>query len=891
MRYVKILLIVLAVTWCKFSFATHNRAGEITYRQIGSSPFTLEFTVTTYTNVGPLITADRCFVAIYFGDGDSCVANRINGPLGTPCDPTVGNGVIISPGIKENIYKCIHTYSGGSMFTVSMTDPNRNDGINNIPNSVNVPFYIETIVTISPFLGVNNSPVLYNPPIDNACTCKKFIHNPNAIDPDGDSLSYELGICKTTGGNNVQGYSLPAGATIDHVTGDFVWACPGPNQGEYNFLILIISWRHGQVLDTISRDMQITVDGSCNNNPPVIEAQDICIDAGSNLSFVVTATDPDNNDLILTATGALFSAVPNAATFPASLSGPSPQSGTFNWQTTCADVRKTPYQVSFKAVDIPFSSADQSLADIKTIQIRVVSPGPTNLTASPAGTSINLNWTPTICSQATGYKIYRRNGPSGFVPGQCVTGIPASTGYSFIDDVSGSSTSNYTDDNNGAGLIHGIDYCYMIFAYFTDGSESYASNEDCTALKKDVPIITHVTVDSTDINNGANTIRWSPPSRSELDTITFPGPYKYLITKSSGALCNTLAVVDSIENVTLPGITTDTIFKHIDINTDANSNSYKIEFYNMSPRKYIGVSHCASSVYLDLTPGDNKLTLEWTSSVPWSKDSSVVMRKNEVTGVFDSIGIAYSAIYVDTGLVNGRTYCYFVKTYGHYSASGIVSPLINFSQRTCGVPVDNEAPCSPTLAITPNCDSIMNYLSWNNPNLTCADDVLSYRIYYSTSDTGGFDLITAINDANTITFEHNNNNISIAGCYYITALDSLSNESLHSDTVCADNCPNYELPNVFSPNNDGQNDYFRPFPYKYVESVDIQIYNRWGNLIFSSTDPEIMWDGKIQKTGVPCTDGVYYYICKVNTLRLAGIVTENLHGFVQLFTSPPGKSN
>jgi gliding motility-associated-like protein len=311
----------------------------------------------------------------------------------------------------------------------------------------------------------------------------------------------------------------------------------------------------------------------------------------------------------------------------------------------------------------------------------------------------------------------------------------------------------------------------------------------------------------------------------------------------------------------------------------------------MNPRKYIGVSHCASSVYLDITPSDNQLTLEWTSSVPWNKDSSVVERKNDLTGMFDSIGIAYSAIYTDTGLINGKTYCYRIKTFGHYTALSIVSPLINYSQITCGIPIDNVAPCAPNLNITANCDSIINYLSWNNPNLSCADDVVKYNLFYNPLNTGDYNLISSFVGANVTNFQHNNNNESIAGCYFITALDSVNNESLHSDTVCVDNCPIYQLPNVFSPNGDQVNDFFKPYPYKFVESIDIKIYNRWGNLIFASTDPEILWDGTIQKTKQPCTDGVYYYICKINTVRLTGIVTETLNGFVQVISTKSNPPN
>jgi gliding motility-associated-like protein len=888
MKGIKILIIICLGCLYKPVFATHNRAGEITYTQVGSSPFTLEFTLTTYTNIGSQIQADRCEMTFYFGDGDSCKASRINGPSGTCDAPAMMGEIILNPtggqgGIKKNIYKCIHTYAGGGYFVVSASDANRNDGIINIPNSVNVPFYVQTFITLSPFLGSNSGAILYNPPIDNACVCKRFIHNPNAVDPDNDSLSYALGVCKGAGGNNIIGYSIPQGITLNPTNGDFVWECPSP-QGEFNFVILIISWRKGIALDTITRDMQITVDGSCTNNPPIIQVQDICVDAGTLLDLPVTAIDPDNHNVSLTATGPLFNLQINPANFPQNLTGPSPQTGNFTWQTNCSNVRKAPYQVSFKAEDVPLNTNDQILVDIKTIKITVVSPPPTNLSVSPQGTSINVNWVPTICSQAAGYKIYRKSGPSGFVPAQCQTGVPASTGYSLITTLTGSNVSNFIDDNNGQGLIHGIDYCYMICAYFSDGAESYASNEDCTTLKKDVPIITHVTVDSTAVQ-GKNTIIWSPAKRTEIDTINFPGPYKYILYRSSGANCNTLNAIDSIGNVTLPGNSGDTIYKHVGVDTYNNSNSYRLEFYNENPRKYIGSSHCASSVYLDIVASDNSLVLDWTSNVPWSEDSFTVYRQNPNTLNFDSIGNTTIAQYTDGGLTNGTTYCYKIRSSGHYTEPGILKPLLNFSQESCGVPYDNVAPCTPNLAITPNCDSIMNTLNWNNPNLSCADDVLEYKIYYSTNDSNNFNLIATINNAGTISFQHNNNNFSIAGCYYITALDSNANASISSDTVCADNCPTYELPNVFSPNGDNINDFFKPFPYKYIESIDMQIYNRWGTLIFSTNNPEILWDGTNQKSKQPCSDGVYYYICSYTAVKLKGKITENLHGFVQLFSN------
>ena len=93
---------------------------------------------------------------------------------------------------KRNIYIIDHTYPGPGIYKIVVQDPNRNAGVKNIPNSVNVVFSISTILTVNPAMGRDDTPVLLNPPYDKAAYHYLFIHNPSAFDPDGDSLSYKL---------------------------------------------------------------------------------------------------------------------------------------------------------------------------------------------------------------------------------------------------------------------------------------------------------------------------------------------------------------------------------------------------------------------------------------------------------------------------------------------------------------------------------------------------------------------------------------------------------------------------------------------------------------------------------------------------------------------------
>ena len=145
-----------------FAKATHNRAGEITYRWI--SGFTYEFTVVTYTKDSA--PADRCELTVAFGDGNSAVFSRTNGASGT-CSAPARMGEPLANDIRKNVYIGSHTYQAPGYYTISMQDLNRNGGINNIPNSINIPFYITTTLLVDQSVGTNSSPVLNYPPIDN----------------------------------------------------------------------------------------------------------------------------------------------------------------------------------------------------------------------------------------------------------------------------------------------------------------------------------------------------------------------------------------------------------------------------------------------------------------------------------------------------------------------------------------------------------------------------------------------------------------------------------------------------------------------------------------------------------------------------------------------------
>ncbi|MBL7137785.1 MAG: gliding motility-associated C-terminal domain-containing protein [Bacteroidales bacterium] len=862
-HYRLLILLLSLIAYPLSLIATHQRAAEITYRHLAG--LTYEITLISYTYTPSPANAYRDYLTIHWGDGTTSEIPRVE--------------IQYLPNeISFNRYVGEHTFAGPATYTISCEDPNRNGGILNIPNSINVPLFIYSELVISPFIGgYNNSPVLLLPPIDNACVNQPFLHNPGAYDVDGDSISYRLVTCLGAMGLPILGYTLPPATdslVLNPVTGDLFWVTP-PQQGEYNIAILIEEWRNGTKIGSVLRDMQIIVI-ACNNRPPVIEPlQDTCVEAGQKLTFPVTAYDPDSNMVTLTATGGPFllpdhkaTMVPNPATDSAHVTA------IFNWQTICDHVKLNPYQVFFKAQD---NSKPVSLTDIRSMKILVVGPAPENLTATPLGTTVTLNWDSYSCPNASGYYIYRKADSSGFIPGYCETGVPPYLGYSRIANLTTLDQTSYLDNNNGQGLFQGVKYCYLVTAYYPDQAEGYASNEACATLKKDVPVITNVSIRITDPDSGSLYLAWSKPT--ELDTVQAPGPYSYVITRARSDQPNQFVPIHTYNDLN------DTLFIDTTLNTEEYSFIYRIDLYNETPgmQFLIGSSQQAESMFLEITPTDKKLILAWNVDVPWTNLNYSIFRYNTLQALFDSIGFSTEALYTDMGLVNGTVYCYYIRSHGIYSGGGFVDPIINLSQITCGIPVDDLPPCAPVLSVHTDCDNATNILSWVNPNDTCTFDIVKYYIWYSPDRNQQLMVIDSLFTINDTIYEHKPEQ-SIVGCYGVTAIDSVGNQSELSNIICVDytDCPIYRLPRAFTPNNDMRNDLFEPFPYTSVESINLNIFDRWGKEVFHTHEPDIDWDGKDQSTNQPCSDGVYFYVCDVFEITLSGTAKRTLRGSVTI---------
>ncbi len=921
-------------------FSTHIRAGEIIAKRISTTSLTYEFTIIGYTDTGSEVEFGGG--SFSFGDGNSIEILEESA--------ISAQKILLENQVALNLFKVIHTFQAPGRYVVSYFEQNRNAEIINMENSVDTPFFIETEILIDPFFGQNNTPILLIPPIDNGVVGIRYIHNPGAYDPDGDSLSYELLIPLQDKGIEVINYRYPnyqdfykvynegsEGAlgpptfTLDSIIGDLIWNAPG-SQGEYNFAFRVVEWRkvgdQWFKLGHVTRDMQVLIKDSENDRPLLEQLDPICVEAGTLIVDTINGQDPNFDDIKIEAFGGPFEFISSPSSFSPSPPSfqKSPASLIFEWETNCSHVRERPYDIQFKITDRP--PYGPNLVEFKNWQIKIVAPAPKGLDVIPVtGRSSQLTWDSYSCNNAEKIEIWRRIGSYEFDPDECQVGIPDGSGYTLVGEVDANEIL-YEDTNSGEGLAPGSKYCYRILSKFPlpEGGTSYVSEEKCFIVEADAPVITNVSVDNTDSENGEISVNWVPPF--DHDTTLFFPPYKYKVIRYEG--------YNSSSKLSSSILQSDTFYIDQNLNTLDEVYNYKVEVYSDEDTLPFDNSFRASSVRLELYGNENSIELQWQFNVPWSNSSDKnpmhYIYRNNVSGydvddyiLIDSVNVIENGFnYLDNGDFENITldenilYCYYVITSGSYendklSLEFLSSEILkNKSQKICAQTNDLTPPCPPlSLKISDDflCENYFteksceikdfeNRIEWETETDPCYLDSKFFNVYFSSNGVDNFKKVGTVSENYFVHSELTN----LKGSYYVTALDRSGNESLPTDTLTRDNCPSYVLPNVFTPNGDGNNDYFTPFYSdgsiidfnytncpRFVRSIQVSIVDRTGKEVFYHDSNEnnidgvfINWDGK-NKSGAELPSDTYYY----NATVTFDVLDENnsikeIKGWVQI---------
>ncbi|HNQ62206.1 MAG TPA: hypothetical protein PKJ62_07430 [Bacteroidia bacterium] len=278
--------------------ASHAMGAELTYECLSSNQYRLYYSFYRDCDGIPappsidVVYTSGCFpggqISLYPIPGSPTQVSNV-----CPSAITTCNGGTYT-GIEEWIYSEVVTLPGlCADWMFSYAECCRNSAITTVDNVTTFNLYVFSLLNNSDG-DCNNSPVFVMPPVQQVCVGQQYCINNTAIDPDGDSLSYQLITPLTASGTPISyrapySYTQPINsspsATFNSVTGSL---CVVPNQIEVSpFAVLVSEFRNGVLIGQVERDFQIEA-SACNNFLPRLTG----LNGGSSFSMNVCPNVP-----------------------------------------------------------------------------------------------------------------------------------------------------------------------------------------------------------------------------------------------------------------------------------------------------------------------------------------------------------------------------------------------------------------------------------------------------------------------------------------------------------------------------------------------------------------------------------------------------------------------
>ncbi len=250
------------------------------------------------------------------------------------------------------------------------------------------------------------------------------------------------------------------------------------------------------------------------------------------------------------------------------------------------------------------------------------------------------------------------------------------------------------------------------------------------------------------------------------------------------------------------------------------------------------------TIVLTATVEDNRnILVRWLHSKEEDFGSYEIYRYENFSGKNDItyIGATYErndTVFVDEDVdVHSKSYCYLVVVRdrcGHTSAN---------SNKGCTIVLDGKS--------LPFAFDIW----WNEYNFW-ENGVQQYNIYRAV-DTGYLRHYDVTGPENLF-YNDDTLNYDWGGYWYEVLADERAgyNETSRSNRIYLVQPPLLHVPNAFTPNNDNLNEFWGIVPV-FVKTYHLQVYNRWGERVYESTEKKVLWDGFYK--GRQAANNVYIY--------------------------------
>lgn len=358
--------------WASHSstFATHLRAGYISYKRING--LTFEVTINAFVNIDPNETSVQFGLGILdFGDGIRHTTNT------TPSTP-----LPYYPFVGVVRYSILHTYPGDGHYLISYAEKNRNADIINMSNSVGTTFYIDSFLILdSENPQLNSTPEFVAPPAFHYDAGTPISVSYAMRSDQNLFFDYRLVTPMQIINNKPPAvetsYTLPENAQINPVNGLFTWDAKYHGfyeQGEFTFAIKVRMWAKDETgteiyLGSMTFDTQIILE-NLEEVSPVLTTKlvlddngRIYIPLGTSKSIKFFYQPVGNASNVLLKAYSELEAVEGAYAFTTydSATVPPGKVGLIQLNSTESISRERPYIITLRGSESPNFKTDRTL--------------------------------------------------------------------------------------------------------------------------------------------------------------------------------------------------------------------------------------------------------------------------------------------------------------------------------------------------------------------------------------------------------------------------------------------------------------------------------------------------------------------------------------------------
>lgn len=799
------LLIFLCLSLLPFtSNATHLMGGEITWacQGNGSYIFTLklyrdcqgvplQFPISLRVHNHPSVTGIPLQLV-----SQTDISPQCNGSLvGISCE----NGSVGA--VEEFVFNSNPINLAGTPppegWIFTFDDCCRNTSANLVINPTETGFTLRAIMY--PYNGSDNSPCFDSSPVFAQlpsiviCTGNPFTYNHNAFDVDKDSLVYSFaqplewlnGDAFVENTTPVQIPWYPAfnvnspfdsPSNLDPQTGEIAFT--PQDQGYYVTAVKVQSYRCGQLISEIFREIQIIILNCGDNNPPVITAPfqnpgtgqqtdfTTTVQAGDMVNFTMTANEDEffligiQQTISVSASGGQFGANftdPNngCTNPPCATLNPAPPTTlqnngqiTFNWQTTCDHVAIEndcyvpssvhTFVLSFQDDFCPAPSYQNATISVIVTAPPVVESPQFHCVDVQNDGNTTLSWTPV-------------NDPDGFFNSYHIFSATSLNGpYSVVDSIFDINQSTYNHVASGADIQS---IYYFIRTRSGCGGLVFTSPKDT---------LQSIYLDVNDLGAGVIDLQWNGisnplPAGAQLpyriNRSYNPNPFEAFATSNSTSYEDNMVgcLQEIYYEVFLDDATGCVSSSNISGGPFSNDEAPEPPFVD--------------SISVSLT--SNEIFLGWQPSQSADTDGYIIYEvANGVNTPVDTVnGINNTSFTISNADPNSETVTYYVSALDECLEESVpgnqhTTMLLDFELNACKGSVT---------------------LSWNEYN-AWASNPDNYLVYQS-EDGSNFELVSQVS-GETSTVELPNLVQGSNYCYYVQAVSTAATASSSSNRIC-----------------------------------------------------------------------------------------------------------